>query len=129
MSFKIEGFVELICDRSLDAFDYQVRLEDNLILKFGEESEATKEDEIAFIPWNTQTIYLGQYIYEFLSLAVPMKKLHPRYMDEDDDDDDGQEDMKLIYSSKEASGNNREDIDPRWQKLKEIKGDKKNTSK
>ena len=80
MSMEIEGSLELVCDRSLDLFDYPVKLQKNLILKFGDELDPGEGDEITFIPWNTQTIQLEQYIYEFLSLEVPMKKLHPRFI-------------------------------------------------
>jgi len=126
MSVEIEGSLELVCDRSLDPFDYPVKLQKNLILKFDEEVEQQDGDEIIFIPWNTQTIQLEQYIYEFLSLEVPMKKLHPRFSNEEKNS----EEEILIYSSPTESDNKEEDdIDPRWQKLKNLEDDNKKTSK
>jgi uncharacterized metal-binding protein YceD (DUF177 family) len=68
---------------------------------------------------DSDSLELGQYIYEFINLEVPMKKLHPRYAGEEDDDSEG----KIIYSSGDQKGadENGEDIDPRWEKLKKLK--------
>ena len=124
LNFEIEGSIKLICDRSLDEFDYPVKIQKDLIIKFGEETD-TQDDKIVFVPWNTQTIYIGQFIYEYLSLEIPMKKLHPRYQN----DFAEEEEEKLIYSSESesSSGDTKEEmLDPRWQKLKELKELKKN---
>jgi uncharacterized metal-binding protein YceD (DUF177 family) len=68
---------------------------------------------------DSDTLELGQYMYEFINLAIPMKKLHPRYQDEVEDG----EEVKLIYSSGTTStdAESDEDIDPRWDKLKKLK--------
>jgi uncharacterized metal-binding protein YceD (DUF177 family) len=122
LNFEIEGSIELICDRSLDNFEYPVKIQKDLIVKFGEETEI-QDDRIIYVPWNTQTIQLGQFIYEFMSLEIPMKKLHPRYSD-----DFGDEQEKLIYSSEnemDSENPKNESIDPRWTKLKELKSTNK----
>lgn len=122
LNFEIEGSIELICDRSLDNFEYPVKIQKDLIVKFGDETDV-QDDRIVFVPWNTQTIQLGQFIYEFLSLEIPMKKLHPRY-----GDDFGDVEEKLIYSSDDESDSENvknDSIDPRWLKLKELKNIKK----
>jgi uncharacterized metal-binding protein YceD (DUF177 family) len=63
---------------------------------------------------------LGQYIYEFIGLAIPMKKLHPRYEGELDLEDESE--GKIIYTSGSDSGDEGdEDIDPRWEQLKKLK--------
>jgi uncharacterized metal-binding protein YceD (DUF177 family) len=122
LNFMIEGALELVCDRSLDTFNYPVKTERKLILTYGDETGAD-DDEIAFIPWNSQKVNTGQYIYEFLTLEVPMKKLHPRFQDEEDVDN--LEDDLIFSSSKEEEEDVRESSDPRWSKLKELKGDNK----
>lgn len=62
----------------------------------------------------TETLELGQYIYEFIALAIPMKKLHPRFQDEPDDEG------SIIYTS-DTDKKEEEEIDPRWEKLKKLK--------
>lgn len=113
---RIEGQVELICDRSLDTFDYPIAIHRELVIKFSED-EVSEDDDIIFISWNTPSLDLSQLVYELISVEIPMKKLHPRYEDEQSEDE-------LIYTSGEVD-EEQQPIDPRWSKLKEIKEDKK----
>lgn len=118
--FSIDGSIKLICDRSLDPFDYRVKTEKKLVFKYGDADEELS-DEIIMIHRDTDTLKLGQYIFEFIALEVPMKKLHPRFQNEEEDDTT---DGKIIYSSKPSADdddNNGEDIDPRWEILKKLK--------
>ena len=116
LKFNIEGKVELICDRSLDSFDYALDIKQGLIMKFGEDYEELSE-EMVVIPKSTQQINIAQYVYEFIGLAIPMKKLHPRYKDESEEDEEG----SLIYSSEDNKNNSEGSVDPRWNKLKKLK--------
>ena len=120
-SFVINGTVKLICDRSLDTFDHPIRAEKKLVFKYGETDEELS-DEIVVIRRDTDSLELGHYIFEFIALEVPMKKLHPRFQDEEAEDDDS--DGKIIYTSKPSPDDDRtdgEDIDPRWDVLKKLK--------
>ena len=118
-SFRIEGTVQLVCDRSLDPFDYPIRVNRKLVFKYGNADEELS-DEIVMIHRDSESLELGQYIYEFIALDVPMKKLHPRYHEEEED---GDSEGKIIYSSgpSKDGGPDSEDIDPRWEKLKKLK--------
>jgi uncharacterized protein len=116
LTMIIDGNIELQCDRSLDLFNLPINIETSIIFKYGDE-EQELDDEIVIINRNRQRLNLAQYIYEFIGLQVPMKKLHPRFEDETGDDE-------LIYSSEKDNKeveNNTTDIDPRWEKLKKLK--------
>ncbi len=115
LNFEIEASVELICDRSLDTFDYPISIKETLIMKFGEENHSLSED-VLVIRDDTPTISVDEYIYEYISLAVPLKKLHPRYEAYEEDQPD------LIYISKEDDERQEEISDPRWDALKKLKG-------
>ena len=118
-SFIIKGSAKLICDRSLDPFDYPIEFEKNIMFKYGDSNQELS-DEIVMIHRDSDSLELGQYIYEFIGLEIPIKKLHPRYLDElEGDNTEG----KLIYSSGETSHDrdSDDDIDPRWEKLKKLK--------
>jgi len=120
-TFSIQGVVNLICDRSLEPFEQTVKRRRKLVFKFGDVAEELS-DEIIMISWETERLELGQYLYEFIALELPMKKLHPRFRDEEAEDDSPE--GKIIYSSTEKENNDpggEEDIDPRWEKLKEFK--------
>ena len=115
LTFSIGGSIELLCDRSLEKFDYDLETENEIVLKYGDEAKEVSED-VEIIPFNTQRINIAKYIYEFISVAVPMKKLHPRYKDEPVDD-------QIIYSSDDENEEPSE-FDPRWSELKKLKNKK-----
>ncbi|WP_339605782.1 DUF177 domain-containing protein [uncultured Roseivirga sp.] len=122
--FRIKGSVELECDRSLDLFDFPIDLERPFIYKLGNEFEELS-DEVVVIPRDTQQLNVASIMFEFIGLEIPMKKLHPRFQDEDDD---SEEEVLMIYSSEEEDNDenkedqeNEESIDPRWASLKKLK--------
>lgn len=122
LSFHISGSVELICDRTLEPFDYPININQKLILKYGEQEEELT-DEIEIISRNTQQINVAQYIYEFIGLAIPMKKLHPRLAGSEYQEN---EEGILVYSSgelarEEKAGQEDEATDPRFNILKKLK--------
>lgn len=112
-SFKIAGSVKLICDRSLDEFDYPLDLSNPVIFKFAEEAEEISE-EVIHLRRDADVLNAGQYIYDMIGSALPLKRLHPRFKEEDEENEEG----KIIYSS---STQKEETIDPRWEKLKKLK--------
>lgn len=118
--FNIEGRVELTCDRTLDKFDHPLTTDHQIMFKFGEEDREI-DDEVEMISRSRQGINVAQYIYEFVSTSIPMKKLHPRFKDEDEEDD------QLIYRSNTDETGDQEgekeqkDIDPRWETLLKLR--------
>jgi uncharacterized metal-binding protein YceD (DUF177 family) len=115
--FDINGQAKLTCDRSLDPFQYPIKTSKKVVFKYGDTDEELS-DEIIMIHRDSDSLELGQYIYEFIALQIPIKKLHPRYAGEVEDDSEG----KIIYTSGSTpDGQNEDDIDPRWEKLKKLK--------
>lgn len=120
-TFSVRGTVGLVCDRTLEPFDHPIRADKKLVFKYGDADEELS-DEIVVIHRDRESLELGQYIFEFIVLEVPMKKLHPRFQHEDEDDDDLE--GKIIYTSPpsdEGKPDDGEAIDPRWEKLKKLK--------
>ncbi len=117
VTFHIKGWIELVCDRSLDPFQYPIQTEGQVIFKYGEE-EIDLDDEESIISRNRKEINLAQSIYELISVAVPMKKLHPRYGTQEEGRDE------LIYSTQSGEPDiekKQGEIDPRWEALKKLK--------
>lgn len=113
LNFNFTGTLNLICDRCLDSFDFPIEGKEMLIVKFGNE-EYKETDEVVLIPESAYEIDIRHYIYEFINLMLPIKKVHP-------DDENGkslcdEEVVKLIYS-----GENEKKVDPRWNALQELK--------
>lgn len=118
-TFKIEGSCVLTCDRSLETFDFPVKSRHAIVFKLGDVNEELS-DEIVMIHRDTVTLEIGQYLYEFLALAIPMKKLHPRFLEEETDDDTAE--GKIVYTSEtQAEADEEKEIDPRWNILKKLK--------
>jgi uncharacterized metal-binding protein YceD (DUF177 family) len=121
MDFHLEGTADLVCDRSLDIYTEELQSNRKLILKYGEERDELS-DEIVVIPHEQHEVDIAQLIYEFIALAIPMKRLHPDFR-EDLEAEEGEQ--ILIYSSREDLDENeneqKEQLDPRWEALKHIK--------
>ena len=111
LTFNLDAEIELICDRSLESFMYPVTESKEVRLKFGDHWEELNDDLI-LIPAHAQKVDVAQFVYEFLTLAIPMKKLHPRYQDEEE---------LSITNESEARESSDEPIDPRWNELKKLK--------
>ncbi len=125
LRFSIAGKAELICDRSLEPFEEPLETQGLMILKFGDQDEELTE-EIAIINRNRTRINVAGYIFEFIALALPMKKIHPDLRAKEDDS----EFETLVYSSEvddetpgtdESAPAAEEKIDPRWEALKKLK--------
>ncbi len=113
LDFKISGTVELTCDKSLELFDHELKLDEHLILKLGDEN-AELGDDIVMIHRDTQQLNIAEYLYQYINLSIPMKRVHPDLIDEDD------EGIVFVTETAPEENNNNED-DPRWAALKKLK--------
>jgi uncharacterized metal-binding protein YceD (DUF177 family) len=116
-TFSVTGNAQLVCDRTLDPFDFPVVVKEQLVFKYGEE-EKELSDEVIIITHKTDSIDIGQLIYEFIILQVPIRKVHPRFKGGDEDADGN-----IIYRSSVHDDEGMEDnsVDPRWEQLKKLK--------
>ena len=127
LRFHTTGSVTLTCDRSLETFEEPIDSDERIILKFGDHNEELTE-EIEIISRNTNRINVARYIFDFIALSSPVKKLHPSLRTEEDEFDleDDEEEGTLVYTSggEAEEGDEREDeekVDPRWEALKKLK--------
>ena len=127
MTFHIKGSVKLICDRSLEEFDQPLDFTEKIIYKYGSEEQEINE-EVIMITRDTPVVNVAQLIYEFILLALPLKKIHPDYRNELDDEEyevEGSyayiDPSLLIESGDEFSEDENGPVDPRWELLKKLK--------
>lgn len=111
LNFKINGSVLLSCDRCLEDFYYDLKTKQKLIVKFGEES-FEESDEVIVLASNKTDIDISQFIYEYILLAIPQRRVH-------DEKDCDPEIVKLLNSTKKAKAEIKES-DPRWDVLKKL---------
>ena len=140
MNFQIEGTVLVPCDRCLDDVDIPISTHNRLIVKFGKEY-SEESDEIVVVPEEEGDINVAWFLYEFISLAVPMMHVHApgkcnkqmssklkRHMTRSVDDTDKEyentdevEEEDIDISVEEESS-----TDPRWDGLKGLLEDDNN---
>ena len=116
-----EGEVVAECDRCLAPVNLPLSFDERLVVKLVSEKslEEERDDDVWIIDENTYEIDLFHFVYESISLAIPMRIVH-----EDDADGNSTCDpdvvSKLNILSTEKENN---ETDPRWDALKNIKLD------
>jgi uncharacterized protein len=125
--FHITGTVQLTCDRSLEEFEQPLEVEQTLLVRYGPEDLELDVNVLQIVP-ETQYVNVAQHLYDYIGLAVPMKKLAPRFIEEDSElEDDPEAEGLLIYSTgsdEENEGNDDDEdgpVDPRFAALKKLK--------
>ena len=70
---------------------------------------------LLLLPADEHELDLKQYIYEYIHLALPIKRVHP-------DDKNGKStcDPEMLKKLKEHIVNNENENDPRWDELKKL---------
>ena len=117
--FSIEGTINVNCDVTNEPFDLPIANSINLVVKFGSEYNDENE-ELLIIPHGEYEINVQQYVYEAIVLAVPSKRVHPGV-------EDGTLESEMYEKLEELSPDSKskqEEVDPRWNKLKELLKDK-----
>jgi uncharacterized metal-binding protein YceD (DUF177 family) len=119
LNFHIEGTVRLVCDRTLEEFDQPLDIEEQLLVRFGSENKELDDNVLQITP-DAQVLPLAQHLYDYIGLALPMKKLHPRFQNEPDENPDAP--TKLIFSTRPADDapDDDEPADPRWAALRNL---------
>jgi DUF177 domain-containing protein len=115
LDFRFRGSAKALCDRCLDEVNLPIENEVRLFVKFGDEKEEVS-DELIILAENEFEIDLADYIYEFIILSLPARKVHPN--DKEGNPACNPEMIKKIeeLSIKKES----KEIDSRWSKLKDL---------
>jgi len=127
LSFVIEGSVTITCDRCLDDMNFPLRAEYNISVKYGDDFN-DGSDTLLQIPYADNFLDVAHMIYDTVSLAIPIKHVHPggkcnqamcdilcrhnAAAPDDDGDDTGD------YAAEGGSH-----ADPRWDALRKLSAD------
>jgi uncharacterized protein len=114
LTIRISGNVKICCDRCLEMFFHPVVCENRLLVKFGKTVEDIDPD-ILSLPVGEHELDLQQHIYEFILLALPIKRVHPN-------DKDGKStcDPVMLKKLDELIVDEEPETDPRWDELKKL---------
>jgi len=117
LHFSLEGQVEVPCDRCLEEFLLDISARQTIFIKTGE-TTGEVEDDVLIIGKDDHEIDVGQYMYEFIILALPYQRIHP-------DDAEGKsacnlEMLNKLNAHRIEGPEGKEETDPRWDVLKGI---------
>ena len=114
-TFVLQGTVVVPCDRCLDDLEIEVATENTLKVRLGD--DYADDGDIVVVPEQDGDFNIAWYLYEFIALALPMKRVHaPGKCNHEMTG-------KLKKHSPDVSGdegNDEQEIDPRWASLKNI---------
>ena len=113
--FHTVGTVDIMCDRCLDLMEQPIETDNRLVVKLG--SMASEDDDTMVVDEKDGTLDTSWLIYEFIALAIPIKHVHAP----------GKCNPAMTKALEELSADRSGDeessqaIDPRWEKLKNLK--------
>jgi len=113
LNFIISGKVEMHCDRCYEPFLLPVSGKERLIVKFGHDFHEENE-EVQIIPEGETQIDTSSFIYEYIHLLVPFRRIHP-----DDENGNSLCDPEITKRIEEREVTS--EPDPRWEVLKKLK--------
>ena len=111
----VDGVVTVECDRCLEELTLPVETGFRLSVKFGEEpavssDSAEGEREIVWLPESDADLDIGQIVYDYVCLSLPVQRVHPeggcnpeamKYLNSDhaNEDDFQSKDSSLPFAS------------------------------
>ena len=124
LNFKHKGTIHVPCDLTNEMFDFPIKGKLKVIVQFGEEYN-DDNDELLILPHGEHEINISQIIYEMIALSIPFRKVHPGIKDGTLDSEALRKLNELrVEEIKEDNNNTEDNIDPRWDKLKQLLTDK-----
>lgn len=124
LNLKHKGTVHVPCDLTSEMFDLPIKGKVKLIVQFGE-AYNDDNDELLILPHGEHQIDISQIIYEMIVLSIPLRRVHPGIKDGTLDSEALKKLNELrVEEEKVEKSKADEDIDPRWDKLKQLLTDK-----
>jgi len=110
--FDFEGTVGLSCDRCLVDYNHPVEGSEKLVIKYGDPEESN--DEILVLREGLEEVDFSQYLYEYIMVALPNRRVPCEDLDIDVECDE-----ETLAKFNEA----KVDVEPNpeWDQLKNIK--------
>jgi len=113
LHFDIKGTVTVLCDRCNDPLDIEVKGNERLIVKYGDHYFEESED-VQVIPESANLFDLGPFLYQYIHLLVPVRKVHP-------EDSKGRSSCNPEVLKKLKDMSEQPAEDPRWEALRSLK--------
>jgi uncharacterized metal-binding protein YceD (DUF177 family) len=115
--FTMHGEVALECDRCLDCFSVAIQTTQTIFVKVGD-TPGELEDDVIMIGKDEHEIEVGQIMYEYIILSLPVQRVHPE--DVSGKSKCNPEMIKRLNDYSLTGTKSKEKADPRWDALKDI---------
>jgi len=116
LDIVINGRAEVMCDRCLEFFYMPLSSANRLFVRQGKEWDEADPDMIT-MPLDEHEIDLSQFFYEYIHLALPLKRIHP-----DDGEGNSTCNPDMIRKLNDHLLHGEAEPDPRWDDLKKLTG-------
>ncbi|MEX0927905.1 MAG: DUF177 domain-containing protein [Balneolales bacterium] len=108
--FEVEAGTRLVCDRSLETFEQELKGEYSIVYDAEiKEEEEGEENAVRYLNMDDNIIDISKEVRDTLLLSVPAKKLHPRFYD----DEGNPSDFNERFPDEDYE-------DPRWDALRKL---------
>ncbi len=112
VNYLAHGNIQATCDRCLVPIEFSINTNYRIVFKTAIDETQEDEDDVKYIKPHHTYINIGDSVYETILLDLPMAK-------NCDELDTKPCDLKILNKLGETE--EKQEIDPRWEKLKEIK--------
>jgi uncharacterized metal-binding protein YceD (DUF177 family) len=112
--FDLKGTVRVQCDRCLEMYDQPVEGLERIFVRLGEK-ENTEGEDLIWVSTNDYQLNVAQLIYEFICLAIPIKKVHP-----EDENGNSTCDPEMIEKLNKYVVRDIDQGNPVWKDLKKL---------
>ncbi len=75
LEFNVQGIVDTSCDRCMVPINMAIESDYQMVVKHGDPADST--DEVVFIDSDSSDLNVGQHIYDFILLSVPISHRIP----------------------------------------------------
>ena len=79
LNFVMDGWAEVNCDRCLYPFKVNIASKAKMYVKFGNQAaeEDSEGNDIIILPYDEDKLDVAQYLYEYVHLSLPIRRVHP----------------------------------------------------
>lgn len=118
LNFHLAGSVTVPCDRCGQEMPMPIDIRESVVVKHGNPEEST--DEIVVLPHGETEVDVSHFLYEFVVLALPVKRIP---CEEEGNPGCDKEALKKLseIETEEEREDSATDVNPVWEKLKNIK--------
>lgn len=116
LTFKLDGWINTLCDRCIENYKLEIIDDHKLFIKFENPQQVQSINEDVIFLSRTEThLDIAQFLYEFTVLSMPIKKSCKLKLD-------GLPECGKDFGIYLDSEDNTEEkpIDPRWEALKKL---------